>query len=133
MLVIRQQQFAALGMARDVKLEPEFARHLQTHFPAAFAAMDADELSRYVRRGLEKARSYGLDSPRDFFRFLNLCAAYGADFDAERRHSWMREALLDAAVTSPSDRLRLLTAECIRRARIAAANESRRRRFLEKT
>ena len=62
--------------------------------------------------------------PRDVTRFVNLCANYGLEFDAQPDHAWMRQILSDAAISSPSERLRLLTATCLHRAAVARHNAS---------
>ena len=84
--------------------------------------MRALGLARAVRAAQAKAADYGLTTERDLYRFVNLCASVGLDFDLRPDTSWMRQALVDPLITSPSERLRVLTSTWLHRAAIEAEN-----------
>jgi hypothetical protein len=131
-LVVRKAQLWAFESKADEEYCSHLASHLRTHFPEQFARKSEEELRAFALHSIVKARRYGLSTKRDFCHFLNLAAAYGLDFDSQPERGWMRLRLEDQSVTSPADRLALLTGECLSRQRIEDANRERRRRFLEK-
>lgn len=98
-------------------------------FPEATASLDDGRLEELVAQAQARAESYGLTSDADRARFLNLAAVFGWDFDQDPERGWMQAMLTDPAVSSPSERLRLLAAACVRRLEIEEHNRRLRARF----
>ena len=119
MLTLRTEQMRLLAEPLAADFERALARHIASHFPDV---AQRGELSGFVRQACRKAATYGLSGSRDVVRFVNLCAAFGIDFDERPANTWMRDILLDATVSSPSERLRVLTATCLHRAAVEEHN-----------
>jgi hypothetical protein len=117
MLTIRSEQLRTLeAVARD-RFVDTVTLHLRTHFTETVQGMGETELRAIVLRAVERAATYGLTSEQDALRYVNLAAAYGWEFDRDPRHDWMRQMLTSPAITSPSERLRLLVDRCLEHAR----------------
>jgi hypothetical protein len=117
MLVIREEQVAALRRACARELERALCRHARTHFARARELEDA-ALHDLVAKSVQRAIERGMRSERSLYRFINLVMAYGAEFDADPALAWMRQYLDDADVPDPEERLaRLHTAALVRRQR----------------
>ena len=119
-------------LSRDVFIV-NHCQHLVTFFPDKFGHIDHLELKRGVSCCVERAQGYGLHSLPDVTGFLNLAAALGWHFDTDAQFSWMRNMLLDPAVSDPSDRIRLATDAYLYRQRVEEDNAAMRARFAANT
>jgi len=94
--------------------------HLRAHFSAEVSEMTPAELHEAVRMAIARARVYRLTSARDICRFLNLCAVFGWEFDADET---LGDVLRDTRIANPSVRLQRLYARCVRRLEVEEQNE----------
>jgi hypothetical protein len=128
-LTIREEQMSVFVAERREAFVTQMMQHMREHFPDRTGAHQDDALSDQIRGAIERAKSYGLQSEKDLCRFLNLCGAYGWDFDSQPANEWMQQMLRDDAVSDPGERLRLVMHECKRRAQLEKENAERRRRW----
>lgn len=119
--MLRNARMGAFDLAESARL--------RAAFPAATAALDDIQLLESVTQTRLRAESYGLASDADLARFLNLAVVFGWDFDHDPERTWMRRMLTDPTISSPSERLRLLTAAAIRRLEIEEHNRRLRATF----
>lgn len=113
MLVIRQEQFAALGRAQIARFYFEAYEHVQLYFPQRCEELGNQAAIQMVRDGLKRARGYGLESERDLLRYLNLLFHFGDGFELSPANAW---ALPFLESTRPASvRMDLLMDEAFRR------------------
>jgi hypothetical protein len=110
MLVIRQEQMAALGASLRGRFEAEMAVHLATFFPEPCASMTRDKLASFIRRTADKALGYGIDRERDVCKFLDVAAEFGQDFDHDPKLPWARDVLTDPLLVGQEKINRLVKA-----------------------
>lgn len=115
MLIIRDSQLRVFEEAQRSALVDRLIEHTQTHLAARVADVDDARLRAMLDRVARDAARLGLTALRDVLLFTNLSVVYGEGFLGLREHAWMRDALADARVSSPSERLRLLYQEALRR------------------
>ena len=117
MLTIRSEQMRVLTESHSAAFDRSLVLHVAQSFPDL-----APKAETFVRMARAKAASYQLTGARDIRHFVDLCAVNGIDFDQEPANAWMRAALLDPAITNPSERLRVLLAKCQRRLSVIEHN-----------
>jgi len=126
MLRISHAQHAILAAARRRQTIDLLCAHLRDHFAADLAGMGQHALRRRVVLAVRRAAAYGLATPRDYCRYLNLAATYGWDFDTHPAHAWMHACLADPQVGDPGQRLARLVDQCLYRERVARHNRALR-------
>jgi hypothetical protein len=123
-LVIRDAQMAVFEEA----VRREFRRRMESHllacFPERFAGSAGADLAARIEAALQEARPYGIHAELDCCRFLNLCAALGWEFLREPENAWIGETLMDAGITSVSERLGLVVKRVLHRRQVAAWNRA---------
>ena len=77
---ITRAQSAALDAAEEQSLVARLARRVRRLYPEVTADVDPIERTTRVRRGLERARRFGLRDEAALFQFVDLQFAVGADF-----------------------------------------------------
>ena len=113
MLVIRQEQFAALRRAQIARFDFEAYEHVQLYFPQRCEELGNQAAMQMVRDGLKRARGYGLESERDLLRYLNLLFHFGDGFELSPANAWALTLLESARPASV--RMDLLMDEAFRR------------------
>ena len=96
-LVIREAQLKALAEAATDEFVATAAAHLTEHYPRTSNLLGEIGLKDAIRRGLAKARRYGIDDEYDALRFLNLMFALGFEFDSDPKYPWARHYLTDSS------------------------------------
>ncbi|HEX8242819.1 MAG TPA: hypothetical protein VF541_04975 [Longimicrobium sp.] len=117
-LIIREAQMQALRDAARDRFARAAAAELRRADPAAVAAFDDAALLALVRRGMERARAYGLVEAEPVRAFLSLLVSVGPAFD---RHPSIRAILTDPALRPGQRITRLLSAITTREWADAAA------------
>ena len=87
-LTIRKAQLDALGTAA---LRDSLGKALREHWPALAERLGEESVGYFAEQAIERCARYGLSERRDHFRYLNVMALLGADFDEEQ--PWAREIL----------------------------------------
>jgi hypothetical protein len=90
MFTIRQDQFEALAQS---SLEEWISRHLDTYFPHVRQANPGDRFDRFVRYGIDRARTHGFETGPHVTHWLNLMALLGQRFDEDPSNPWVAEIL----------------------------------------
>lgn len=129
MLTIRDEQIHLLGERRREAFLVEMCAHLRRHFAVELEHLSAAQLRAEVIAAARDAEEFGLETRRDLCRYLSLCAVFGWDFPQREEHAWMQAALTDPRVSQPSERLRLLAAECLYREETLAQQRQARAGF----
>ena len=94
MLQIRKEQILAMQNECHQRFVLRMIEHLQEQF-ADFVKDLRDDLPLhlFVRKGIERASSYGLIYENQIERFLECMAILGFDFDREQAHPWAQKIL----------------------------------------
>jgi hypothetical protein len=129
MLTIRHAQISVLKKTQLDYFRERMVRHLAAHFPATGLNGNGRSLLHSVDAAIRRARSYGFSTERDFCYFLNLCGAYGWDFELLPENEWMRKFLTSRAISNPSDRIATLGRMCEQRMAVAEQNRRAREVF----
>jgi len=129
MLTIRDAQLTILRAPQRERFIDAMCQHLRHHFQEELAALDDNRLKLKVSQSLKRAATYGVTSQQDSYRYLNLAATYGWEFDQDPDLSWMQRYLTDPHITHASERLNLLVDQCIYRIDVEAHNRQLQEEF----
>lgn len=105
MLVIRQEQMAALAEARWTELLPKVAAYLRAQCPKQVGELDDPALETFIRDALRRGAGHGFAVEWDLVRFCWLAALHGERFDESC--PWARE-ILSTSGCSPTERADML-------------------------
>lgn len=107
MLVIRKAQMDTLEAdARRRFLQRTLVR-LRTELAAQTAKLSDLQLRGRVESAWKRAKPYGISAERDVTAFIDLDVLLGDRFEAEPKHTWIRQLLLDASLP-PNAKLQLI-------------------------
>jgi hypothetical protein len=120
MFVIRADQMNRLRVAR----RPDFVRALADEVARQFP--EADRSTEQIERAIERARWYGLESPRAIRLFVYLRARFGWDVDERPDSAWLARALRDRTISDRERRVERAIEEAIRRERVVSRNRALR-------
>jgi hypothetical protein len=98
MIIIRNEQMAALEKASLASFEQRARDYLTEQFPAICARLGPQRLTALIADGIAKARGYGFEIEAQVAGFLELMLTFGPNFDTDSRHEWARK-LLDSEDT----------------------------------
>jgi hypothetical protein len=116
-LIIRKVQMDVVRDELRSRLVKTVTVHARECFPEECAAMGEEQLLHRMEDAAAAAARWGLGSPQDVCRFVNLSMILGPGFDSDPKLKWIYEMLSDAGVPSRSQRLSLVYAEAVRRLR----------------
>jgi hypothetical protein len=125
-LTVRNNQLAQFEIYARHNFIEFLCQSLLDLFPEDLRDLDSGDLYRKIEQAITQASCYGLNRKSDIFRYMNLAVTCGWDFDTQPANVWMRNMLVDPAVSCPSDRLDRLIAEYIYRCEL----EERTRKLL---
>lgn len=91
MLHIRLTQVQDLERSNRDQFVDFMMLHLLQFFSHQCEKMETESVRRTILVGIEKARTYGIESERDVCKFIDLMFAFGNDYDV--RLSWVRKTL----------------------------------------
>ena len=99
----QQDAFAA---ASEARFEQRLLARLRRFFPGFDAHSEHRDVA-YIRRGVARAKRYGITSQRDVSEYLGLMAQWGEDFD-EATHDPVVLAALHNISGPPRRRMEIL-------------------------
>jgi hypothetical protein len=102
MLVVRQQQFRALG---DDLLRRWLGNHLGAYFPAQLNALTTWERADFLSGAILRARALGITSDAGVCFYATLALLLGPEFDSDLKLPWISAILHDASLRSPGDKI----------------------------
>lgn len=82
-MLIRKQQIESLYLARLDASVKSFAAHFRATIPDAINQYDDEALCANIRRGIDRARTYGIVRGSALKQFLALSLLISPDFDDE--------------------------------------------------
>ncbi|WP_377705557.1 hypothetical protein [Pseudoduganella sp. UC29_71] len=100
MLVIRQEQIAALAAPSREGMKLRMRAQLQRYWAPLCEQLDADGVASLIEHALARCLHHGIGAENDQMRFLNAMALLGAGFDEE--YAWARSCLANHNVRSAS-------------------------------
>ena len=93
MFRIRQEHLEAFEQAATTRFEDEMVLHIEECFPDEFSHLGEQRARELTRRGVSKARSYGITKQREVCVYIDLMIVFGERFDNDSRYPWAREIL----------------------------------------
>lgn len=113
MLVIRDEQMAALAEEGRRSFPAHLVAHGLKHFPAQFEGLPMPAMLALAQRIVERAERYQLCTERDVGKYFNLACVFGQAFDADPALPWAAAILGDARLgpTLKINRLYLAAAD----------------------
>lgn len=94
-MLVRRQQIDSLNQAELRKFEDRAYQSLQRHWPDDVAARGEPAARESIRTGIERAKTYGIETERDVLSYINLMYLYGDGFDQDPRVPWAGRILRD--------------------------------------
>jgi hypothetical protein len=99
MLVIRDAQLAALRQLAIDRFAADLVKHLLRHFPAPSARVGGEpEVREFVRKAIERAARYGIETTGSITVFAELLLQYGENFERSPLRSWIAKMLSNQAL-----------------------------------
>lgn len=107
MLRIRPEQDKALSDYMLRSFEKRVLAHLRKCFPKKCEAMDEEKLIELIREGIQRSRSYGIETERNVMEFIDLMVVFGRHFDTDKTYPQAAKILAEKDADSPKkiDRL----------------------------
>ncbi len=102
MIVINDGQMESMSVYMLEQFEDRMVVHLRKHWPKKCAALGEDAVRESIRKGVQRARSYGITSEYDVSRYVNCMYALCHDFDTDPRAPWAQPILTDAELPASS-------------------------------
>jgi hypothetical protein len=93
MLVIRNEQMAALSRARKAQFKARLAAELPAAHPVELASLDAAGVRALVDAGVERAERYAIDTEEGIRRYVAMTVVHGAAFEERPDYAWARTVL----------------------------------------
>ncbi len=106
-LKIRKEQMAVFASARVQQLEGEIQATVLTHWAHVAGSMSSEELRARIRRAIQRAGKYGINTSADCQRFVNLTFLLGEGFDDDPRYPWAAAFLSNSGVSGSTRLLQL--------------------------
>jgi hypothetical protein len=98
MLYIRNVQIEALRKAALRNYVFELIAHYRKCIPSKVASMTDEGIGDFCRRGIPKARNYGVEDRWDICRFIGFQFLCGEGFESTPPGSWARQTLENKAI-----------------------------------
>ena len=99
MLILRNEQIAALCTKRDLQLADHLVPRLVEAMPALRSALDEETLLRAVREAIAQARSFNLETDQEIGEFVGLVFVCGERFFEHEHYAWAAELLQSSSPT----------------------------------
>jgi hypothetical protein len=90
---ILKRQLEALERDSARRFEDRMVTHLRATFPSELERHDVREVQELVRRGVERAGSYGITLEYEVCLYLHLVVVRGEAFDLDPSRPWIRYML----------------------------------------
>jgi len=95
---LRKAQIEALSRAVMKGFEDRMAAHLERFFPDDHALLGDVGVRAEIRRGIERAKRYGIVCERCVCKFLDVLFAFGRGFDTSVAFPWAAAILTDRRI-----------------------------------
>lgn len=96
---VRPEHFEASDERDFAMFKDEAVEHLKLHFPEQYSRYGLDKTREIVEQGIERAKTYGIDTEQDTVQFLSLMYLFGEDFDQNPKTAWVGQILNDPQFT----------------------------------
>jgi hypothetical protein len=107
MFQLRDEHMRGFEGAAGSAFEERAVRHIRKHLPRETATMTDSDLRERVRRGSDRAKTYGFETEREIMCFVDTGFLLGERFDSEV--SWTQAFLRETCVSSNQRAHRLLS------------------------
>jgi hypothetical protein len=94
MLIIRKSQMEVFSRQMVKQFEDIMVLHLREDLEDRFKDLSEEDLRAFIRKGVSKAKNYGIERECDIEGFIDLMALLGPDFDVEEEFQWARDLLI---------------------------------------
>jgi hypothetical protein len=106
-MIIRKEQDEALREEARHSYECRVFAHLQRVWPRKVEEVGEPASREWIRSGMAKAETYGVETEYDVCRYVDLMFALGPAFDTDPAYPWAARILRDEDLdgTTKMDRL----------------------------
>jgi len=94
MLIIRREQVAVLVQAAADRFVRETADHIRARWPRSFARLGEEDVQSAIQHGIERARSYRIQTEASVRLFIEMMFLLGPAFDTDPKLPWASQCLL---------------------------------------
>ncbi len=91
-MIIRAEQMAAFEEAAVRNFRQELAQHCREFAPGLAGQAGAENVTRFVEKGMERARASGFTLRGPTRLYIELMLSFGCDFEADAQLHWARQA-----------------------------------------
>ena len=95
MFQLRSEQLDSIIAGRRKNYEDRLIEHVQEAFPEEVWDLPKDLLRHRIRKSIDCALTFGLESEEDIASFVDLTFELGEDFHTQPSYDWTRRILLD--------------------------------------
>jgi hypothetical protein len=88
----------ALSQYMLASYQERMARRIAADFPVEFEKL-GDKVGDFIRQGIEKAGSYGIEAESDVSRYIDLTLRFGAGFESLDKMKWAAVILEDESIS----------------------------------
>lgn len=114
-MVVRAKQQESMHSSAAQLFEERMVVHLQKCFPSESASLGQGGVRWMIRRGVERAPSYGITTERDTCKYIDIMMVFGRDFDVRPDLPWAAEILNDGVLRSGTAKIERLFDEAKKR------------------
>lgn len=108
MLIIRKEQFDVFRQLALHNFEDEMFLHLKQFNPKHTEIVSEPNVRQVIRKGMERAKKYGLTKRGPVRFYIELMYMLGSDFDTDPQYPWAEEILNDPGIKDQKVRADLL-------------------------
>jgi hypothetical protein len=88
--------------------EDRMMAHVKEFFPEKCKKLGEEQTHETIRKGMLKARQYGILSEYDVCIFIDVMFEHGVDFDVDPELPWASQVLNDPSIWDPTYRINRL-------------------------
>jgi hypothetical protein len=100
MFVIRRQQMEIFSACALTGFEDRMASYIAKKLPHGFGANNELAIRELIRKGIDRARGYGIAIEYDVARFIELMQVLSEDFDTSPAFPWAAPILTNGNLDS---------------------------------
>jgi hypothetical protein len=92
-LTIRNEQMQAFEASQKRRLMAELREAFLSAYPDRCRDLGDEALDEFLRKGFQKARSYGLQTVGEIAGFIDLTFTLSPEFDVDPSYAWATQIL----------------------------------------
>ncbi len=106
------------------RFETELTAHFRDHLPVHYHALGEEGTRQAIRYGIERARSYAIQTEPGIATYIRHMFLFGRDFDRDPQLSWAGRVLLDMSILNERQRIERLSESSLEHLRALDAGQT---------